>query len=85
MRTTFRDQLIIAHSIEVTRAGLPKVNKGKSRDATVSQPNHVLTVEPYFGEKGGPFAVKLERMLIVRKGEPVVLDSELSLDDWMIA
>jgi Xaa-Pro dipeptidase len=83
----FSEQLYnynIAHSVGVTWASLPEVNKGKSRDATLLQPNHVLVVESYFGEKGGPFAVKLERMLVVRDGEPEALDAELSLDDWMV-
>jgi Xaa-Pro aminopeptidase len=84
----FSEQLYnynVAHSVGVTWASLPEINKGKSSDRTLLQPNHVLTVESYFGEKGGPSAVKLERMLIVRDGEPEVLDSELSLDDWIVA
>jgi Xaa-Pro aminopeptidase len=83
----FSEQLYnynVAHSVGVTWASLPEINKGKGRDATQLEPNHVLTVESYFGEKGGPFAVKLERMLIVGEGEPEVLDAGLSLDDWMV-
>jgi len=44
----------------------------------------VLTVESYFGEKGSPLAVKLERMVVVRDGEPEVLDLTIALDEGLL-
>jgi Xaa-Pro aminopeptidase len=75
----------IAHSIGITWAGHPEVNKRRSRLDTLLQPNHVLTVESYFAEPGSPLGVKLERMVVLRDGPPEVLDAGVPLDDWLLA
>ncbi len=74
----------IAHSIGMVWAGYPEVNKSRRRANDVLEPNHVLTVESYFGEKGSPIAVKLERMVVVRDGEPEVLDLAIALDEGLL-
>jgi Xaa-Pro aminopeptidase len=75
----------IAHSIGMVWAGIPEVNKIKRRAEVILQPNNVLTVESYFAETGSLLGAKLERMVVVREGEPEVLDSEIPLDDWLIS
>ena len=74
----------IAHSVGVLWAGYPEVNKTQRLAKGVLEPNHVLAVESYFGEQGSSLGVKLERMVVIRDGEPEVLDSEVSLDDWLL-
>lgn len=75
----------IAHSIGMVWAGHPEINKTSKRLETVLEPNHVLTVESYFAEKGSPLAVKLERMVVIQDGDPEVLDAAIRLDDWLIS
>jgi hypothetical protein len=46
--------------------------------------NQVLSVECYFGEIGGPFAVKLEEDIVVRDGPPEVLGRDMPFDGRLI-
>lgn len=74
----------IGHPIGLTPSGYPHVDKDKRPVDDVLKPGQVFAVECYFGAKGSPLAVKLEHMIVVRDGEPEILDAAVPFDERLL-
>ncbi|MBM2813223.1 MAG: aminopeptidase family protein [Chloroflexi bacterium] len=76
--------LNLAHAIGPGASGEPRLDPRKPRKDVVLEPNQVLSVECYFGQKGSPLAVKLEDDIIVRDGPPELLGPTMPYDERFI-
>ena len=73
--------LHIAHCVGMSHSGFPEVYKRRPPiDGTLAE-GQVLSIECYFGEEGGPLAVKLEEDIIVRDGVPEVVGPDIPFDE----
>ena len=65
----------------MSHSGFPEVYKRRPPiDGTLAE-GQVLSIECYFGEEGGPLAVKLEEDIIVRDGVPEVVGPDIPFDE----
>ncbi|MBM2812851.1 MAG: peptidase, partial [Chloroflexi bacterium] len=62
-----------AHGVGMGSSGYPHMDPRRAPTEDVLYRNQMLSVECYFGEKGGSMAVKLEQQIALRDGEPEVI------------
>jgi Xaa-Pro dipeptidase len=71
----------VFHTIGMTPAGYPGLDRDRPAPAGVLRRNQVYAVECYFGEEGSPLAVKLEDQVRITDGEAEVLGSTIPFDE----
>jgi Xaa-Pro aminopeptidase len=72
------------HGMGLGSSGYPHITKKKAQADARLEPNQVLAVECYMGEVGSPLAVKLEEIIVVRKGKPEVLRPGIPYDERFV-